>query len=364
MIPVSTLAYYVSAHGYGHGVRSCDILRALAAALHPDVRIVLVTDLPDEFLRHRLGGAAVERRRGSFDVGMVQLDSIRVDVPATLERVRSLHAERPRLVESEAGFLRRERVSAVVADIPSIPIEAAARAGVPAMAVGNFAWNWIYEEFAAADPRWAPLVAGFEEGYRRADLLLRLPFAEPMDVFPRREDIPIVASPGRARRDELAEMTGCRADRPWVLLSFTTLEWDSAALDAVERLEGHEFFTVLPLRWRRRNIHPVDRRRMPFSDVLASVDVVVSKPGFGLLSECVVNGKPLIYADRSDFREYAVLVEAMKGVLRQWHIPSDQLYRGELGPSLEAVRNQPPPSRTMAGGGDEIAARRIAGFFR
>ena len=32
------IAYYVTAHGYGHGVRSCDILAALLAA-HPAAKI-------------------------------------------------------------------------------------------------------------------------------------------------------------------------------------------------------------------------------------------------------------------------------------------------------------------------------------
>ena len=39
----------------------------------------------------------------------------------------------------------------VVADIPSIPIEAAKRCGIPAVAMGNFSWDWIYADFAARD---------------------------------------------------------------------------------------------------------------------------------------------------------------------------------------------------------------------
>lgn len=356
------IAYYVSAHGYGHGVRSCDIINAINR-LYPDVSVTVVTDLPVPFLRNRLASEANAFRPGSFDVGMVQLDSIRVDVPATLERVRDLLARRSELLAAEEHFLREHDVSAVVADIPAIPLEAACRAGIPAVAVGNFSWDWIYSEFAEKDPRWQPVVRGFEQAYAQTDLLLRLPFADRMAAFPRIADIPLVATPGRNRRTELARLTGCRPEKTWILLSFTALELDGEALDHLERLADYEFFTVRPLEWKRRNIHPVNREEVPFSDVLASADVVISKLGFGLMSECVVNRKPLIYADRSDFREYHVLLDGVKRYLRNVHLPAEQLYRGDLGGALRTIQSAPQPPETLAGAGAEVAARRITALL-
>ena len=357
------VAYYISAHGYGHGVRSCDVIRALNE-LRPDVSVVMVTDLPAAFLKNRLPSPLNVIRPGAFDVGLVQLDSIRVDLDATLQRAEALYARREELIRGEMAFLGERGISMVVADIPAIPLEAASRFGVPGMAIGNFAWDWVYEDFVERDRRWGPIVQHMREGYGTADLLLRLPFCEPMSAFRRVEDIPLLASPGRNRRDDLVRLTGCSAAKKWVLLSFTTLEMSDAALANIEQLSDFEFFTVRPLEWRRRNIHAVDRDTIPFSDVLASVDVVVSKPGFGLISECVVNGKPLIYADRADFREYPVLVRAVRRYLKSVFLPAEQLYRGELGPVLEALDRRPAPQDTIPAGGAVIAAQRIARFLR
>ena len=356
------IAYYISAHGYGHGVRSCDILRALAG-LRPDLRFTLITMLPEPFLRNRLPAGDWTFRAVSFDVGMVQRDSIRVDVAATLAAVRSLCDRRGEMVKQEVEWLRRERVDLVVADIAAIPLEAAGDAGIPALAVGNFAWDWIYDEFAERDPAWSDLVRQFAEGYRCATLLLRLPFSEPMEAFPRREDIPLVAVPGRTRRAELAAMTGASLEKPWVLMSFTTLDLSEEALDRIEQYRDHEFLVVRPLDFRRRNIHAIDRERMPFSDVLASSDVVISKPGFGLISECVVNRKPLIYADRADFREYAVLVDSIRRHLQQVHLPAEKLYRGELAAALKRITEQTAPRELLGAGGDIVAARRMLSFL-
>jgi L-arabinokinase len=293
---------------------------------------------------------------------MVQLDSIRADVPATLKKVRALYARKAEWIESEMTFLREHGISLVVLDIPAIPVEAAKKLGLPVVAVGNFAWDWIYSEFAETDPAWHPWIRELEQDYAKVDLLLRLPFAEPMKAFPNIEDMPLVAKPGWNRRDELIRLTGCDPKKKWVLLSFASLDWDDEALANTEALAAYEFFTVKPLEWRRKNIHAIDRNRIPFSDVLASVDVVISKPGFGLMSECVVNHKPLIYADRADFREYHVLVEGIRRYLKNVHISSEQLYQGKLGDALSAIWNQPETKETLAAGGDETAARRIADF--
>jgi len=184
-----------------------------------------------------------------------------------------------------------------------------------------------------------------------------------MSAFPRVEDIPLVASPGICRRSQIAARTGCDPGKKWALLSFTSLGLNEHALNALRFIEGYEFFTVLPLRWRGDNIHALSLEYMEFADIVASMDVVVSKPGYGILSECVVHDKPLIYADRADFREYGILVEAIRKYVRNVHIRSEDLYRGDLEESLNRIWDAPEPKAKPALGGAPIAARRIAGFL-
>jgi len=357
------LAYYISAHGYGHGVLSAHIIRAFADCC-PDVPVILVSDLPQAFLLNRLPGVRVTPRPGSFDLGMVQLDSIQVDVDATLPRISALCDRWDALIAAEADFLTRSHVGLVVADIPAIPLAAAARAGLPRLAVGNFGWDWIYAAFGERNALWDSVAATFERGYANADLLLRLPFHEEMKAFPRIEDLPLVGGPGRERRDEMASLTGSDPRKTWVLLAFTTLAWDDQALAAVERASGYEFFTALPLAWSGRNIHAVDCDTLPFRDILASVDAVISKPGYGIVADCIVNRKPLLFAERSDFREYAILEDAIRRYLRSAHIPAATLYRGDLISGLEMLQGAPDPVFSIAAGGEITAAQRIADFGR
>jgi hypothetical protein len=356
-----SIAYYISAHGYGHGVRSCDVIRAVNH-LYPGLTFHIVSALPAPFWANRLDLTNNLLHSRSFDVGMVQIDSVRVDVDASLTRVEDLLSQRSTRVAEESAFLKEKRISLVIADIPAVPIEAAALQGIPRMAIANFGWDWIYSEFIARNQRWEPVVEMFREQYAKTDLLLRLPFHESMSAFPKIEDLPLVASPGVSRRSEISRLAGCDSQKKWVLLSFTTLDWNDEALDRVENIDECEFFTVRPLAWERKNLYPLSRDQVSFPDVVASVDAVISKPGFGILSDCIVNRKPLIYADRSDFLEYPILETAIQKHLKHIHIPAGQLYDGNLRESLERLWDRPAPADSCAMGGAEIAARRIAQF--
>lgn len=353
-----TLVYYVTTHGYGHAARSCDVLAAVLRR-RPDLTVHFISDLPESFLAPRLPPGDIHYRQGSFDVGMVQVDSVRVDVPATLRAARDMLAAWPDRVAQEKHFLEQVKAGLVVADIPGLPLQAAHHLGLPALALGNFAWDWIYEPFAEEHPGWQPVIAAYREAYAHTDLLMRLPFHEPMAAFPRRREIPLLARPGRNRREEIARHGGANPDLTWVLLSFSTLGWTEEALDRVEAVPGHAFFTVKPLAWNRPGLLALDRADFPYADVMASCDVVLTKPGFGVLQECAVNDKPMIYVEREDFREYPILEAALKRHFRSVHIPSRALYRGELAGALAAIQTAPAPVERLSAGGDDLAAAEI-----
>jgi len=158
---------------------------------------------------------------------------------------------------------------------------------------------------------------------------------------------------------EMARRAGIDPDTTWALLSFTALEWDEAALERVSAMASYTFLTVHPLAWARPGFVALDRRDFPYHDVMASCDIVVTKPGYGVLSDCAVNSKPIVYVEREHFREYPILEAAIRRHLRHIHLPAQKLYRGELGEALSAVRHAAPPLELLRGGGDDQAAEAI-----
>jgi L-arabinokinase len=121
---------------------------------------------------------------------------------------------------------------------------------------------------------------------------------------------------------------------------------------------------VDPLEWPDSGIHAISRTLISFADSLASVDLVVSKPGFGIVSECIANDKPLIYTDRKNFLEYPVLVEGIERYCRYAFIPNAELYAGDLKRALTEAEHAPPPKEDIERGGAEKAAELIRRTLR
>ncbi|MGE4489642.1 MAG: glycosyl transferase, partial [Kiritimatiellales bacterium] len=100
------IAYYITAHGYGHGTRSCDVLRAMHR-LAPKQFVIVTSDLPIDFLQNRLAGCRnIIFRPGAFDVGLVQKDSVRSDLFQTLEKLEDLYNREESLMVQEQNFFR------------------------------------------------------------------------------------------------------------------------------------------------------------------------------------------------------------------------------------------------------------------
>lgn len=350
------LVYYISSHGYGHGTRSADIICGLNRHF-PDQPVIAVSNLPTDFLRARIPSPLTEFRAGAFDVGLIQSDSIKGDVDATFAAVRDLYADETALIEQEHAFLETSNAVGIVSDIAAIPICAAKELGLPVVAVSNFSWDWIYAAFNEA--RWEPYIDRFAASYALADVLLRLPFACPMDAFAHAVDVPLLAEPCAPDRERLAELSGADLSKRWVLISLVQLDWAPAAIRAIEALDDYEFFTVSPLRFPGTRLHCIEREQMSFPQILASCDVVVTKPGFGIVSECIANDKPMIYTDRADFAEYDYLVRDIERYLKNAHISGSAFYSGDLGPALTRLADAAEPLEKMDRNGAQFAARQI-----
>ena len=89
---------------------------------------------------------------------------------------------------------------------------------------------------------------------------------------------------------------------------------------------------------------------------MRAVDVVVSKPGYGIISECLANDTALLYTSRGHFVEYEVLVAAMPRFLRCGFIDHDDLFEGRWAAHLDAVLSQPAPPESPPTNGADVAA--------
>src|SRR5690349_9168358 len=124
---------YVSGHGFGHAARVCEVLRALRDVL-PNVAVVIRSPLGRWFFEFNLG-ADIAYGECRLDVGVVQPDSLEVDLQATWRAYAAIDADRDHLIDAEVAALASYRPTLVLADIPALAFDIADRLNVPGAAM-------------------------------------------------------------------------------------------------------------------------------------------------------------------------------------------------------------------------------------
>jgi UDP:flavonoid glycosyltransferase YjiC (YdhE family) len=360
-----SVVFYVSGHGFGHAVRQVAIIAALAAR-RPDLAVHVRTSAADWLFTRGLP-PAVTVHSVITDTGAVQRGSLEVDVPGTIAAAAAFWEGIPARVAEESAFLRGCDARLVVSDIPALGIAAAAAAGVPAIGIANFTWDWIYEGYEEVRTLAPHLPGRLGEVYAMAAEGWRLPMSAGFETFPHTRDLPLVARVARHASEDARARLGLPAGRPLVLLSLggfgaQGLDWRAAAhaLDGVADLVATSYDAVAPA----PNVHCVDEAAMyaaglRYEDLVAAVDVVASKPGYGIISECAANGAALLYTSRGRFREYDVLVQEMPAYLDAAFLAQDAFVAGAWREAVEALLARPPRPRP-ASDGAEVAAGWLA----
>ncbi len=360
------LAVYVSGHGFGHATRTAEVLGSVRARA-ADLPIVVCTSAP-AFLFEGLIAPPLAVRRVECDVGLVQRDALLIDEAGTVAAWRSFDDGWDGRVAAEAAWLREAGARLVLGDIPPLAFAAAAVAGVASVALGNFSWDWIYAHLGARIPALVEAAARAREAYARAEVLLRLPFAGDLSAFRRVEDVPLVArKPAVAKAEARARL---RFDaRPAVLLSFGGLGLPGLQPAGFAALTGYQVLLTgqlvgvsTPSNVRRLDGPALAEAGLDYPDLVGAVDVVVTKPGYGIVSDCIGAGTRLVYTDRGDFPEYPVMVAEMPRYLPAVFASNEEVREGRLRRALEAVQTLafPPPPRTD---GASVAADRLLGLL-
>jgi hypothetical protein len=332
------IAYYITPHGFGHAVRSLEVIRHLLGS-DAALQIIVVSDIP-EFLVKQCVGRALPFRKKRLDVGLVQKDSVSFGLEDTKRALGLLLQNHDTLVDEEIRFFREEAIQGIVSDIAFLPFYAAFQHAIPGIGVGNFTWDWIYQSYAQFDHSWQPLIAWIREGYRRCSLLLQLPMHGDCSSCPNIRDVPLVARKARRTPSETLEFLESDPQKQNYLISFSELNLTDSALERLEEIDGATFFFKHPLKFQFANGQCLDAFDLSYPDVVAAMDGVITKPGYGIVSDCLAQGTPIVYTDRGAFPEYDILVREIRRHLANAYLPSHDLYAGFWEGALREVASQ------------------------
>jgi hypothetical protein len=258
-----------------------------------------------------------------------------------------------------------------VSDAPALGCAAAAAAGIPSVVVGNFTWDWIYESYPEALSTAPDLLPSIQAAYRMARAAWRLPMHGGFSTFETVVDLPFVARHATQGRDEVRRRLGLPPDLRLVLSSF-----GGYGVQGLENLKGLDCLDAYGVVVTARDdsdrstdsptgVFRVGEQQLyggglRYEDLVAACDVVATKPGYGIIAECIANQTAIMYTSRGLFAEYDVLVSAMPRYLRCGYIDHEALFAGRWRRTLDQILAAPPPLERTRTDGAQLIAERIS----
>ncbi len=353
----NVVAYYITPHGFGHAVRSLEIIREMLR-LAPHLNVVVVSTVPQWLIPLNVG-RSLPVRPVTPDIGLVQHDNVRIDLEGTREVLAQWRENEKAILEEEIRFLREENVKGVVSDVAFIPFMSSRACDIPSVGVGNFTWDWIYEAYCRSDQRWEEIVAWIKKAYGMCGLFLQLPMHGECSACPTVKSVPLVARRSHANLKEIRKALSFQENRKHFLLAFTDLKLEERALKRIEAIDWACFVHRKPLKLQLSNSICVTEPQMLYQDVLAACDGVITKPGYGIVSDCLAHGTPTLYTDRGPFPEYEILVRELHSSLPALHIPSRELLEGRWEKHLKGLASMPKKTTQVPLDGASVCARMI-----
>lgn len=342
----------ISAHGLGHLAQTAPVLNALRR-LAPQMRLTVRSLLPRERLAARIA-AEFEHVAEARDFGFVMHNAVDIDLAASAQRYREFHADWLQRVAAEADWLRQHRIDAVLSNVAYLPLAAAAEAGIPSAGLCSLNWADLFVHYLGDEPWAADIHAQMLAAYNSASGFLRVTPGLPMAGIERRHEIAPVAVIGRRDRARVAQILDLDESERWLLLAMGGMEF-SLPVQNWPQTPGLTW--LVPKAWqvRRSDVRAFDATDLRFGDLLASVDAVITKPGYGTFVEAACSAIPILYLERDDWPETPHLAAWLADHARAARLTRERLMSGAFIDLLRDLWQTPAPAAPQALGADQAA---------
>jgi len=335
----------ISSHGLGHAAQVVPVLNELGRIV-PNLHAILRTQVPAWFFKDRLT-IACTLSPTQQDIGCIQESPLQIDVAATWNAHARFHAEWEQKVRDEALAIQAAAPAMVLSAIAYLATEAGALARVPTIGLCNLSWDQILEpwaEPARSDQR--EIVNHIRHAYAQADLMLRPAPGMPLSAFKKVTDIGPIACPLASDQAALRNAIGAAPDETIVVVGFGGIALDTLPFEQMEQCAGYRFIVSGPVPDGCTRIHAASTLPFSFGILLASADLIVTKPGYSTVVEAVALRKPVIYVRRYNFADEQTLVSYLQRYGRAVELSTRDFSDGRWAHALKAIASAPPPQET------------------
>lgn len=358
----------ISGHGFGHLSQTAPLLNQLVKQ-KPAIEIHLVTALPHAVLARTFNFPFTVTNRRQ-DVGLVQPDPMQVDLLGTAAAIRSLHSNWNNLIEAEQQELLSWKPDLVLSNIAYLPIAAASALQIPTVAISSLTWDAVLAAYySRKDPEIEQWWRLMRHAYGQATLaLMPTPAIIEGTPFQQIEPIQPLTTLGKRQRSELRHHLGIAADdeRPLILVSLGGIPAQHLPVEILAEESRYHWLVDVPIPTQQNHLYEINKllKTWSFSSISASVDGVVSKPGYGMAIASAAQQIPFLYLRRGKFPDEPLICTWLEQVGRSMELQATEFYRGHWYQPLQTLMDRDTPPPPPVNGAEQGAKILIERFIR
>lgn len=356
-----SIAFFVSAHGFGHAARAAAVMAAIRR-IWPSCAFRVYSTVPAWFFDDPdLGTVTV--RSLETDVGVAQKTPLVEDPEETLHRLNTFYPLADSYVRGVAQELNQHGVDVVVADIAPLGIAAAGMAGLPSVLVENFTWDWIYGPYQDRWPGFERHIRALAALFDAVDVHIQAtPVCRPVEGA---VTVAPVSREARTAPQEIRRRLGLADGERMVLLTLGGTPVTDAMLSALRVPDGCRVVApglpdslaglpgVVALAVNSGFYHP---------DLIRAADAVIGKAGYSTLAEIYRHGVPYGFFSRPEFREAPSMEAFILSEMIGRQVPEAYIGGGDWRALIEALVAMGPGTPAGENGADAIAQLIVARY--
>ncbi|MFH1761785.1 MAG: hypothetical protein ABIA63_11860 [bacterium] len=356
------IAFYITGHGLGHISRQTLVIREILK-IRPVSKIFIRSKAHSWYIKGELGDK-VHHTPVACDTGVRQIDSLQLLKYESLKDFHTFYKNRTIFYKQELSFIRKNKISLIVTDFSHFAMELAGKAGIPCIGITNFTWDYIYEQYTAEYPEFAWIPGKIREMHKSCTEVFRLPFNHVFKGFKKIADIPMIAHFSAKKKKAIKAELCVPRNKKCVLISFGGFSIQDFSSDWIRKQNSYFFMANETSNLSipgliNFNFEFIKKSGLEYCDLVKAADVVVTKPGYGIISECLANKTGIIYTSRGPFREYSRLVKHIKKYLHGVYITPGKVKTGDLEEALHTYFKSKHRIITLPSHGAKYAAQKI-----
>jgi len=331
--------FSISPHGLGHFSQIIPVIDFLYH-LKRDC-LITVRTVTDQNEISRKITLSVDYEQAADDFGMKMLNALDVDLDSSLASYNNFHNDWDIKVADLASNLIENNVNLVVADIPYLSLAAAAKAGIPSIALCSLNWADVLEFFVPKEEG-KEILEIMRAAYNSAEYFLQPTPSMKMNGLGNLRGIGPVCKPGQYCRGEIEKIFSVKEDVWLVLVGMGGMPYDIDYSQWPQFILSKPVYYIAPASsntecdW----IMSVERWNNSYSDLVASVDLVVTKPGYGMFVESAVAGVPVLYVERKNWPDVESLTDWLVMVAHCMEISLDVFQAGSFADEMTLLLEQ------------------------